>query len=352
MGVQLDLVRHDRRDLPIGTRGVVIGRGSDCDIVIDATKVSRHHARIYNDATGCWAEDLGSTNGTSVNGRRVDGEPAALSNGDRIRVGDAEMMVLRGESTTFGAPPDDQQQRRPQPARPTSVELALKPLTIGRDRANVLALDDPNVSRFHAVIEPRQRGVVLRDLSSRNGTRVNGRTVSRVLLAPGDQIAIGAYRFTFTGSGLDPVDDCSKLRLESCGVTVSVGSSVLLTPTSLTIEPGELVAIIGESGAGKTTLLKALAGITRPTGGQVLANGEPVETRLTDIGYVPQDDIVHRLLTVREALRYAARLRLPPDTSAAEVERGVDRVMVELGLQDRADVRVDRLSGGSASGSA
>ena len=106
------------------------------------------------------------------------------------------------------------------------------------------------------------------------------------------------------------------------------------------------MAIIGESGAGKTTLLKALAGVTTPTAGEVLVNGEPVASRLTDVGYVPQEDIVHRLLTVREALRYAAQLRLPPDTSAAEVDRAVDRVLGELDLVPHADKLVRTVSGG------
>ena len=68
--------------------------------------------------------------------------------------------------------------------------------------------------------------------------------------------------------------------------------------------------------------------------------------RATEIAYVPQDDIVHRRLTVREALAYSARLRLPPDTSRAEIEETVKRVVDQLGLTERANVRIDRLSGG------
>lgn len=345
MGEQLDIVRFGGADVPIGPAGVVIGRDSGCDIVIDAATVSRQHARIYNDAKGCWVADLGTRNGTRVNGLRLDGKPAGLSNGDRVRIGDEEVVVLTGEKTAF-ADPRIAGRPRTGSSRATSMQLAAKPITIGRDPANTLTLDDPNVSRFHAVIEPRSRGVLVRDLSSRNGTRVNGTPVSSAWLTPGDQIAIGAFRFRFTGSTLDPVQERGKLRLESREVSISAGNKLLLAPTSLKIEPGELVAIIGESGAGKTTLLKALAGVTPPTAGQVLVNGEPVETRLTDIGYVPQDDIVHRLLTVREALRYAAKLRLPPDTTAREVDAAVQRVLGELDLSEPADVRVDRISGG------
>ena len=97
-----------------------------------------------------------------------------------------------------------------------------------------------------------------------------------------------------------------------------IGDKEILKETTLSLEPGQLVAFIGESGSGKTTLLKALAGVTTPSSGSVTVNGEPVTSRLTDIGYLPQDEIVHPDLTVTESLRYSARLRLPSD-SAEEV---------------------------------
>src|SRR4029077_12488102 len=64
------------------------------------------------------------------------------------------------------------------------------------------------------------------------------------------------------------------------------------------------------------------------------------------IGYVPQDDILHPELTVRQALEYAAQLRLPPDLTNVERSRRVSDVMGELGLGDRADLAIHRLSGG------
>jgi ABC transport system ATP-binding/permease protein len=112
------------------------------------------------------------------------------------------------------------------------------------------------------------------------------------------------------------------------------------------VEPNELVVVIGESGSGKSTLVRALAGVSTPSGGAVTVSGEPVAARLTDIGYVPQDEIVHAGLTVREALRYAARLRLPGDATTSDVEASVDRVMAELALEPHADTRVGSLSGG------
>jgi ABC-type multidrug transport system ATPase subunit len=134
--------------------------------------------------------------------------------------------------------------------------------------------------------------------------------------------------------------------LDARDVTVRAKGKEILTPTSLTIGPGEMAAIIGESGAGKTTLLKAIAGVSRISEGQITINGEAIATRLTDIGYVPQDDVVHRLLTVSEALNYAARLRLPQDASDEEIAEAVTRVLRELSLEGNADQLIESLSGG------
>lgn len=110
--------------------------------------------------------------------------------------------------------------------------------------------------------------------------------------------------------------------------------------------PGELVAIIGPSGAGKSTLLKSLCGVSLPTAGRVTINGEPVQARVTDLGYVPQHEIVHPLLTVREALDYAAELRLPQDTRREDREAAVTRVLDEVGLVAHADTMIANVSGG------
>lgn len=125
---------------------------------------------------------------------------------------------------------------------------------------------------------------------------------------------------------------------------------VLLDDISLAIEPGELVAIVGGSGAGKTTLLNALTGVQGPTSGRVSYYGLDLYANLTAfrsvLGYVPQDDIVHVELTVERTLQYAARLRLPPETTAAERDATVRGVIEALGLSAQAGQRISTLSGG------
>ncbi|RUP06306.1 MAG: ATP-binding cassette domain-containing protein [Mycobacterium sp.] len=132
-------------------------------------------------------------------------------------------------------------------------------------------------------------------------------------------------------------------RVDAIDVSRRVGTRQILQPLSLSIEPGELVAIAGGSGAGKTTLLKILAGLQPPSAGEVVHN---LAGRGAGIGYVPQDDIIHLEMPLRRTLRYAARLRLPAGTSAAEADRAVEETMNDLDLSDRAEVPVRSLSGG------
>lgn len=207
-------------------------------------------------------------------------------------------------------------------------------LRLGRHPGNDLVLDDPNVSRFHAVIEPHPGGVRVRDLDSRNGTRVDGTCVQVGPLHAGAEIGIGSFALTFTGKEVHARSMRGAVAVEAVGVSVTAQGRQILAPTHLEIRPGELVCIIGENGSGKSTLLRALAGAAEASSGRVLINGEPVSQRLTDVGYVPQDDTVHPWLTVEEALHYGAQLRLPEHTPA-ELDRAVEVVIEQLRLAER-----------------
>ncbi|MFC0449588.1 ATP-binding cassette domain-containing protein [Rhodococcus jostii] len=138
-------------------------------------------------------------------------------------------------------------------------------------------------------------------------------------------------------------------RVDAVDVSRRVGARQILQDLSLSVEPGELVAIAGGSGAGKSTLLEILAGLQPPSSGEVRHDGVVRGARLSAdsrIGYVPQDDIIHREMPLRRTLRYAARLRLPAGTSAAEADRVVEETMQDLDLADQAEVPVRALSGG------
>jgi hypothetical protein len=80
----------DGRRMVVGRTGAVIGRSRDCDIVLSDSNVSRRHAEVLPTETGWSIGDLGSTNGTAVNGRRIRGA-VPLTGGDRIELGASQL---------------------------------------------------------------------------------------------------------------------------------------------------------------------------------------------------------------------------------------------------------------------
>jgi ABC-2 type transport system ATP-binding protein len=113
------------------------------------------------------------------------------------------------------------------------------------------------------------------------------------------------------------------------------GARRALDDISFELNSGELVALIGPNGAGKTTLLSILAGVLKPTAGEVTRQAR-------EIGWVPQQPALYSKLSVAENLRLFARLEKlsDPDTAVA-------RMLAQTGLEDRADEEVARLSGGN-----
>jgi ABC transport system ATP-binding/permease protein len=294
---------------------------------------------VYPAADGYRIADLGSSNGTYLNGERFHSQERLLRNGDTIQVGNEQLRFLEGQETRFA--------QAQTPVLGTQVvHFDGQRLRIGRDPSNDVVLSDPNVSRFHAEVVRSDGTIALRDLGSRNGTRINGQLASRAVLGPGSQIGVGPFQIVFDGTAFLARDERGSLRYDVEDVSFALKSKQILRPLSLSVAPGEFVCIIGESGSGKSTLIKMLAGVTRPTTGTITVNGEPVEAHLTDIGYVPQDEIVHPKLTVREALRYSAKLRLPSDAGREDIERAVARVLQELSLEQHAETQIGSLSGG------
>ena len=171
------------------------------------------------------------------------------------------------------------------------------------------------------------------DLGSSNGTYVNGRRIAEPTpVKAGDLIALGTYTFKPDDQGnLEQNNLQGNVTLEVRGVTVDVPGKRLIEDVSLTIYPSEFVYVMGPSGAGKTTLMNALNGYTPPSSGEVLINGESLYDdygRFAPfIGYVPQDDIMHKDLTVGQALYYTARLRLPSDFTDDEIHQRIDNIL-------------------------
>ncbi len=225
-------------------------------------------------------------------------------------------------------------------------------LTIGRANDNDVVIQDVLASRHHAFLVETAIGMEIRDAHSINGTFVNGVRVGSAVLSEGDVVTIGNVDLVYSDGTLIRRTEAATRSggLEVNKVHFKIDGKELLNNISLTCRPGTLTAIIGGSGAGKTTLSRLIAGYTRPSSGSVTFEGHDIHaeyaTMRSRIGMVPQDDVVHRQLTVNQALGYAAELRLPPDTSKQERAQVVAQVLEELDLTKHAETRVDKLSGG------
>jgi len=227
-------------------------------------------------------------------------------------------------------------------------------LTIGRASDNDLPITHPSVSQYHAQILWNQpAGVYLvEDLRSLNGTFVNGkRAIRPVILRKGDVIQIGPVQLIYQPEGVQARDQSRNIGLTASNLQKLVGTNKnLLQNVALAVQPGEFVAIVGASGSGKSTLLNVLSGFKPASGGSVLLNGRDLYSNYdsfrSQIGYVPQSNIIHMELTVYEALSYSAKLRLPSDMKPEEREKRIDEVLKTLRIDHRKDVPVNKLSGG------
>lgn len=227
-------------------------------------------------------------------------------------------------------------------------------VTVGRAADNDIVVPDVLASRYHATLTLTPLGTEIRDTSV-NGTFVNGTRVGSAILSEGDVVTVGNIDLVVNGgllvcrSETEAATSTGGLEVRDVQYVVDNGKQ-LLSDISLTARPGTLTAVIGGSGAGKSTLARLIAGYTTPSSGSVTFEGHDIHAEYASlrsrIGMVPQDDVVHRQLTVNQALSYAAELRLPPDTSKADRTRVVSQVLEELDLTKHADTRVDKLSGG------
>ena len=228
-------------------------------------------------------------------------------------------------------------------------------IKIGRADDNDIVIPEVLASRHHATLIPSPGGTEIRDNRSINGTFVNGTRVESAILRDGDVVTIGNIDLVFANGALsrreESLVETRTGGLDVRGVTWTIeGNKTLLDNISLTARPGMLTAVIGPSGAGKSTFAKLVAGYTHPTSGTVSFEGHNVHSEYASlrsrIGMVPQDDVVHGQLTVKQALMYAAELRLPPDTTKEDREQVVARVLEELEMTKHLETRVDKLSGG------
>ncbi|WP_316780450.1 ABC transporter ATP-binding protein/permease [Streptomyces sasae] len=391
-------------------RSYTLGRDPQGDIVFDDARVSWRHATISFDGRSWVIEDHGSTNGTFVESRRVQrteiGPGAAVHLGN---ANDGPRLSLSGTAAAVAQPQPQQQpfaaqgaggagwsqqpaaqqqpasqqgwqqappaipQQQGAPAMASGGGVGAPPvygdrspttfhqfsigrvMRIGRALDNELVVSDLQVSRHHAEFHSTPDGrMEIRDLGSHNGTYVNGQPISKggtAVLDANDIVGVGHSTFRIVGDRLEEFVDTGEVSFSARHLTVTVdGGKQILKDVSFGVPEKSVIAVIGPSGSGKSTLLKALTGYRPANEGEVLYDNRNLYKQFAElrqrIGLVPQDDILHKELTVKKALKYAAKLRFPADTTGEEREARIDEVLRELKLDIHKEKKVTSLSGG------
>ena len=208
------------QEFVLAKSSVSLGRTTTNDVVLNDARISRNHAGLECGASGVVLVDMGSSNGTRVNGIRID--RATLKPGDTISLGSQQLKYLVEDPTEdVGLTIIDTQMQLEQSmideflpimlnetSNPSLVVFTgrktwnldlthLERASIGRDESGSIFIDATNVSRRHAEVRREGDTFILKDLESKNGTWIKGDKVDQFILQDGDTFRIGPAQIVF-----------------------------------------------------------------------------------------------------------------------------------------------------------
>ena len=181
---------EEKRIIALGMFPFLIGRHKANHLKIESSSISSQHAKIYHKQDGYHIKDAGSTNGTRINGNRI--ESCIIKDGDSIQLGRWNcvfleqninrenfcLQFLKGEN------------------KGKEIEI-LEKVSIGRTADNEIVIPDSAVSSHHCTITWSDGSYWLEDLDSSNGTRIRGRRIKKAPIQHGDEISVSIYPFLF-----------------------------------------------------------------------------------------------------------------------------------------------------------
>jgi ABC-type multidrug transport system ATPase subunit/pSer/pThr/pTyr-binding forkhead associated (FHA) protein len=343
--------------IPPYAQTLTIGRDrASCQLVLDDdVRVSSRHARLTPSDDGWILEDLESRNGTSVGGQKIRRQRIGWR--QAFFVADVKLTPLEAvkqmqqgrKSTVEGTAIVAVEDFKPNAERTTIGAVAGKKMVVGRSPKSDIVIDSPHVSLRHALIEPQASGLFLvTDLKSANGTFVDGARITQpTLVKPRQVFHLGGYPFKLGPQGQQEPDRKKQvhgIQVELQEACMTAGGAMVVDHITAMVRSGEMVAIMGPSGAGKTSLLTLLAGHGAPSSGAVLFDGRDAHAHgalfRQAVALVPQEDVMHRMLTPSEVLFFTGRLNYPDDTESTEIRLRARQVLKRLDLEHAANALV------------
>lgn len=346
---------------------ILIGSGTEEGILtIESEYVARMHGKFLKTEDGFSYEDLESRNGTYLDDVRMG--TGVLTGRNCIPLEDGD--VLRIEGNVFSD--NDQEQtvvlifRKKYMKNVEWRTISLKDCAdriyisrheekTGDDEAFVENASIPQLPGHHAILYNEKNKWMLSDGSTKYGVFLNNRRILQdTALREKDVIRIGNTLFLYREEELlfshkESARNQLMIHIEERSVWNFFRKKILLEDINLTINPGEMVLILGGSGAGKTTFINAVMGYEKAKG-TIMEGDRDIYRNYNqmkyEIGFVPQQDLLRGEDTVYDTLDNAAELKLPRNISPQEREKRIVRMLETFGLDREKDDLVEKLSGG------
>ena len=330
------------------------GRNENNSIPLNSSIVSGNHGEIYIQGGQFFVKDNASSNGSYI----AYGTQFVQMTPNQYYGGNGKDMIIRlgtNQSMDGIDPVLLLYTARQANGRWKTFELKAGDTSIGRAENCDIRLKNVAVSRYHAGIRNANGQYYVFDNGSTNGVFVNGSRIQKSYhLSNKDIFTVLNTTFIYDGNvvyyKVNPEGIALEIHDLNKDVPAKDGKKTILDKVSLSIEPNEFVAIIGGSGAGKTTLMTAMSGFDSKVTGRVYCNGtnlrENFQTLKNIIGFVPQQDIIYENITLKKMLYYTAKMKMPEDTSTAEIDARIEEVLGMVELSEHKDTYIRRLSGG------
>lgn len=351
----------------------VVRAGSSADnndmIVLHSPIVSKFHA-CFRQSGGSWyyIDNPDSTNGTLYNGVKITA-PNGMAG--KVRLFDGDILRIDNRS--------DHSNQNAVLMLFTTTHVDghwghysirnRKSVIIGRSPNCDIVQSLPYLSAKHAQITVRNDGVYLNDCGSKAGTYLNRQRVTKpVHLRDKDCFSLADRVFFLVNDMLYYMDGAAqayrplhlnhkpvilRANIHTKRVKDNSGSGMreLIRDIHLAVKEGTLVAMLGTAGAGKTTVMNCLNGMDLQgvEGSVVYRNVELLQNMnqmKSLIGMVPQQKIFHKTFSPEMEFRFAARKRLPGDTTKQEIKDRVDKTLNMLSIQSVRKTQNSKLSGG------
>ncbi len=330
------------------------GRNENNSIPLNSSIVSGNHGEIYIQGGQFFIKDNASSNGSYI----AYGTQFVQMIPNQYYGGNGKDMIIRlgtNQSMDGIDPVLLLYTARQANGRWKTFELKAGDTSIGRAENCDIRLKNVAVSRYHAGVRNVNGQYYVFDNGSTNGVFVNGSRIQKSYhLSNKDIFTVLNTTFIYDGNvvyyKVNPEGIALEIHDLNKDVPAKGGKKTILDKVSLSIEPNEFVAIIGGSGAGKTTLMTAMSGFDSKVTGRVYCNGtnlrENFQTLKNIIGFVPQQDIIYENITLKKMLYYTAKMKMPEDTSTAEIDARIEEVLGMVELSEHKDTYIRRLSGG------